>query len=327
MFDSLVLSGGSYKGYSYIGVLRRLEESGIRPQIRNVSACSVGSIFGLFFTLGLASKTMMELIKKYDISKAYHFDLASFMSGYGFCDFSKIRAILIEVLSSRGISSSLTFSQLYQLSGGINLVINSTCLESCSASYFSHENSPEMEVLQAIQMSCAIPLIFVRVQHLGRTYVDGGILDNLPVTPFKDKDRSQVLSIYLTENVTDIDLHSLSGYLVYVVNLITNNFNSLREKLYYPDSYLVKISVPVNFMTLELSSQQISELVESGYQQTSYYFALWRAKYGYKYPNEVSLVSSKKFKIKIKPKPKKTTNKNNESKQRIKTTNLKSSCG
>jgi len=299
MFDTLVLSGGSYKGYSYIGVLRRLEETGIRSKIKNLAACSVGSIFGLFFVLGLSSSEMLDLVYKTDLGRVYHFDINAFVSGYGFCDFSKIRNLLIEKLNQKGIVSTLTFSQLHNLSG-INFVINATHLESRSVHYLSHETTPHMEVLTAIQMSCAIPLLFVRVEHEGGTYVDGGILDNLPVNAFQNKKRDEVLSVYLTENVTGTDLHSLSGYLVSIINMITNNYNSLRERLYYPDSYLVKISVPVNLMTLQLTNKQISELVESGYQQTNYYFALWRAKYGFKYPYEIK----PKFKIRLKLKEK-----------------------
>jgi len=297
MFDTLVLSGGSYKGYSYIGVFRRLEQTGIRSRLKNVSACSVGSIFGLLLVLGMSSDAMLNAISRYDVNKAYNFDIKSFMSGFGFCDFSKINSILVKVLNERGIDSQLTFQQLYRLSG-INFVINATCLETKSVVYFNWESAPDMQVLKAVQMSCAIPLLFVRVNYEDKTYLDGGLLDNLPILPFKDKAKEDVLSIYLTENVTKSDLHSLSGYLFSVINMVTTNYNSLCQKLYYPDSYLVKICVPVNLMTLQLSNEQIGELIESGYQQSNYYFALWRAKYGFKCPNEIK----PKFKLKLIPK-------------------------
>lgn len=295
MFNTLILSGGSYKGYSYIGVFRRLEQTGIRANIRNVSACSVGSIFGLLFVLGLSSETMLKTLSKHDVNRAYHFDINAFMSGYGFCDFSKIYNILVQILAEHGIEKTITFKELHQRFD-LHYVVNATCLETREVSYFDWQTAPDMSVLKAIQMSCSIPLLFVKVVHEDKTYLDGGLLDNLPILPFREKARDEVLSIYLTEKVTRSDLDSLSGYLISVVNMVTTNYNVLRERLYYPDSFLVKICVSVNFMTLQITNEQISELIESGYQQTNYYFALWRAKYGFKCPKEYK----PKFKLRLK---------------------------
>ena len=286
MFDTLVLSGGSYKGYSYIGFLRKLEETGIRANIKNISACSVGSIFGLLMVLGLSSSEMIDIMKKYDIRRAYQFDIKSLISHYGLCDFVKIRNIISGMMSEKGVNSSVTFKNLYDITK-INLVINATCVETNSTVYFNWENSPDMEVLGAIQMSCAIPFLFVKNEYRGLTYVDGGILDNLPYTPFQHKDKNQVLSVYLKETPTTTDLGTLDGYLLTIVNLISANYSKLKERYLFPDSYVVKISVPVNMLTLHISDKFAMELIENGYQQTTYYFSLWRAKYGFKYPNEM----------------------------------------
>lgn len=301
MFTTLVLSGGSYKGYSYIGVLRKLEELKINKDIKNISCCSVGSIFGLFFSLHLSSQEMLQLLDEYDINRAYHFDVNAFLSGYGFCDFTKIRLIMSDILEKRGLNPKITFLELYQHTK-INYVVNATCLETRKCHYFNHANSPDLEVLLAIQMSCAIPLLFVRVCYQGKTFVDGGILDNLPVTCFNHIPKDHILSVYLTETVTTPEITSLSQFIVSLISMITANYNHLREKLYYPDHYLVKISVPINFMKLELDRATIHSLVESGYQQTSYYFALWRIKYGFK-NKELDITtenqSPKKHKIKL----------------------------
>lgn len=303
MFTTLVLSGGSYKGYSYIGVLRKLEELKINKDIKNLSCCSVGTIFGLFFALKFSSSEMLKLLEEYDISRAYNFDINSFLSGYGFCDFSKIKTIISNILEKRGFNPKMTFLELYENSG-INYVVNATCLETRSCHYFNHITSPDLEVILAIQMSCAIPFIFVRVCYQGQTFVDGGLLDNLPVGYFSETPKDEILSVYLTETVSTPEISSISQYVVTLINMVTSNYNRLREKLYYPDHYLVKICVPINFMKLELDRETIHSLVESGYQQTSYYFSLWRVKYGFGNATGSSLQNSmsngqQKYKIKL----------------------------
>jgi NTE family protein len=43
------------------------------------------------------------------------------------------------------------------------------------------------ELMTPIQASCSVPAVFKPVQYRGGVYVDGGILDNLPVKAIHDK--------------------------------------------------------------------------------------------------------------------------------------------
>lgn len=277
--DTLVLSGGSLKGYAYIGVFKKLEELRLTSQITTVATCSIGSIFGLMFILGYSHHEMENLANRIDSKTLYKCDIRSIILDYGFCDFSRMRKLLSELLMTKGLRSNVSFKDLYQYSNK-TFIVNATCINNQSTEYFYHNTHPEMEVLLAIQMTTAVPFMFTRVKYDGKYYVDGGILDNLPLPFFKDKVR--VLSICLIEtlshNYIDSDI-DFCQYLNLLINCVFNSYNLLREKVYYPDNLIVKISSSVNLLTLSLTGEEISQLIVTGYNQTGYYLCLWSKKH------------------------------------------------
>lgn len=276
--DTLVLSGGSFKGYSYIGVFRKLEEYGISSQIKTVSACSVGSIFGLLFVLKYQYQEMLTVIGTIDPSVIYQFNIKSFADNYGFSDFNTIKQAIVKFLVDKGLTEQCTFLQLYNLTN-INLIINATCITTQTTSYFHYITHPDMSVVTAIQMSTALPLIFPRVKYKNKYYVDGGLLDNLPIFPFKDK--NHILAISLTESKTksnDQDI-SLVEYINTILNTIFKQYQQLKEQLHYPNCCIIRIQTKANVFTCNLSQTEINCLINDGYIQTGYYLLYWSQKY------------------------------------------------
>ncbi|MBK7427292.1 MAG: patatin-like phospholipase family protein [Saprospiraceae bacterium] len=56
----LVLSGGGARGIAHIGVLRALEELGIKPEV--ISGTSAGAAIGAFYAAGYSSQQIEEII-------------------------------------------------------------------------------------------------------------------------------------------------------------------------------------------------------------------------------------------------------------------------
>jgi predicted acylesterase/phospholipase RssA len=63
--------------------------------------------------------------------------------------------------------------------------------------YFSVDTHPDMKVIDAVCMSIAIPFVFSSREYMNRTYVDGGIVESLPLAPFLNKPPHHVYCIQL----------------------------------------------------------------------------------------------------------------------------------
>ena len=61
----LVLSGGSARGYSHIGILKQLENNNISPDI--ITGTSMGAVIGAFIAKGYTSTQMQKILTQESI--------------------------------------------------------------------------------------------------------------------------------------------------------------------------------------------------------------------------------------------------------------------
>lgn len=161
----LTLSGGGMRGIAHIAVLKALEEYGLKPDI--ISGTSAGSIVGAFYSLGKTPDEMMEIVKQTTFfSRSYlrlskngifssKFILKLFMDHFPEDDF-KVLKIPVYVAAT-------------EMTHGI-------------VDFFS-----EGELFGPLLASSSVPFILPPVKIGEKIYVDGGVLDNLPIEPIIDK--------------------------------------------------------------------------------------------------------------------------------------------
>jgi len=159
----LVLSGGGARGFAHLGVAKALLEKGIKPDI--ISGVSAGAIAGVFLASGMDPESIFQLLKEQDFMKISQFK----MSKQGF--------IRLEGLKQQ-IKIHIPFKNLEDLP--IPLIVAVCNLNKARIEYIS--NGPLAEIVQA---SSSIPVLFSPVQLGKDLYVDGGVLDNLPIKPVR----------------------------------------------------------------------------------------------------------------------------------------------
>ncbi len=166
----IALCGGGARGWAHIGILKALEENGIFPT--HISGTSAGAIVAALYAAGKTPDELLEIAKDANILKVYAFGLTdiAFMPTSGFTRLSYLKDILSEHLPK-----SDDFNDLQK-----QAFIAVTNLNKCDYEII-HKGS----ITDAVMASAAIPIIF-KPQNIGEhTYVDGGVVNNLPVEPLK----------------------------------------------------------------------------------------------------------------------------------------------
>lgn len=169
----LALSGGAARGIAHIGVLKYLEERGIKPTC--LAGTSAGSIVGALYCSGKNVAELKQVAESMSWKELLHFSFPKM----GIIDSSHLLKKLQEHLGP------ISFEEL-----DIPLIVNAVDLLSGKEIVIE-----KGRVAEAVQASCAIPGIFTPVKTNKRLLVDGGLLDNLPVIHLANRNLDHIIAV------------------------------------------------------------------------------------------------------------------------------------
>jgi NTE family protein len=155
------LSGGGVRGLAHIGVLQALEEHGIYPH--HLSGASAGALVAVLYAAGYSPPDILSIFKDSSLTRLFKVGLPT----SGLSD----NSYLIEVL--RDYLDEDSFEHLPR-----RLHISITNLTTGQ-----YEIRSEGELFRVIAASAAIPVLFQGKEIDEEIYVDGGVLNNLPIEP------------------------------------------------------------------------------------------------------------------------------------------------
>lgn len=157
----LTLSGGGARGLAHIGVLRALLENGVVPN--RIVGVSAGAIVGMLYAAGLSPDEMMSAV--YDTNPFRLIKVGLPTTGLTTLEYLEDKV--------RGYVPDNSFASLkYPLYVGITN-LNSGIQEL--------RNDGPLD--KTIAASCSLPLMFKPVVINGDHFVDGGVINNMPVGP------------------------------------------------------------------------------------------------------------------------------------------------
>lgn len=161
----LALSGGGAKGFAHAGVIKALEERGIRPDV--ISGTSAGSIVGALYADGWKPEEIIDF-----------FDNASFGK---FAKLIKRSSGIFRIDNLKAaLESRMRASRFEDLQ--IPLYINATDMKHGRNVFF---NSGQL--LDVIIASSSVPIIFEPVIIDDIPYSDGGLICNFPVEVLREQ--------------------------------------------------------------------------------------------------------------------------------------------
>jgi NTE family protein len=170
---ALVLGGGGLKGFAHIGVLRALEERGIVPDV--YAGTSIGALIAAAYLGGGVIddlQTRAESLRKRDLFRINHLGmLLERMRSPSIYLEEPLRALCA------GAIPDVTFAALPK-----RLLVNTVDLDRGARVVWGLPGLEDVSVREAVYASCALPGFFPPGRVADRTCIDGGVVDNLPVS-------------------------------------------------------------------------------------------------------------------------------------------------
>ena len=274
MYDKLVLSGGSMKGLSYIGLFKYLEENSILlHQLKEVVGTSIGSFSALLLVLGYTSDELKEIFFDFDFDTIKDYKISSFAASYGLDSGEKLDTMIKIFIKNKNFDENITMKELYEKTnkGYVSVATNVHTRETV---FFNKDTFPDLKVYLAARMSMNIPLVFAPVEHNGHYYADGGLTCNFPTKYYKSGEG--ILCVSLTShdpNKPDI----IDDFEIYLYNVLKSAFYTIEcNDIEYAKSKNYNVICielrDVSGLDFKVPLEKRKELYDIGYNSAKKFF-------------------------------------------------------
>lgn len=210
----LALSGGGIRGIAHAGVLKGLEDSNIKIDI--IGGCSSGSLVASLYAMGYSPYYIYILFKRYanEIAGINSNPIVS-----GISNFMVNKRIDIKGLKNgqliEDVYNKIAFKKGIKLISDIKfpIVIPSVDIANSKEYIFTSILPPDNEnksqyitnisIGKAVRASSSFPAIFSPCELGEHLFMDGGVLDNIPVYEVKKQGADKVIAVKFNSDAID----------------------------------------------------------------------------------------------------------------------------
>ena len=182
----VIMGGGATKGLAHVGAWKAIQEAEI--PVAGIIGTSTGAIIGAAFAGGRSVEEMEEhsrRLRRRDVMRVNR------------------RAVLVNGIRSpavfrgdtlrRYIRDLLPTEHWRELT--IPLIVNAVDLASGETVWFGHGSDQDVDLLDSVYASAALPVLFPPLELGGRMLIDGGALDMLPLGRAGEMGATRIIAI------------------------------------------------------------------------------------------------------------------------------------
>ncbi len=267
----VALSGGGIRGISHAGALKALEDHGIKIDV--IGGTSSGSLVASLYAMGYSPYYIYILFKRY-AKDIVAINSTPIISGIG--NFMMNKKVCIPGLKT-GETLEKAYDEIAKRKGITNiaditkmpLVIPSVDV-TLSKEYIFTNKIPEknedpsqyitdISIGKAVRASSSFPAVFCPCVFKDHKFLDGGILDNIPVTEVKKQGADKVIAI----NFKADDVDETSNMMDIAMRTIDIMGNKISEESLEQSDFVLTISTDKTGL---LDVEKLDPCYQYGYQ-------------------------------------------------------------
>jgi len=275
----LVLSGGGAKGLAHIGVLKVLEEAGIR--IDYIGGTSMGAMIGALYASGYTANELDSIISSIDYLQLMQDKLPRKSKSNYQKENTEKYAITLPIKNGNIVLPTAVskgqniFNMLSRLTEHVHEVDDfsklpipffcvATNLETGAAEILERGFLPE-----AIRASGSFPTLLNPVEIDGKLLTDGGVVNNFPVDIMREKGIDFIIGVDVQDKLKDKDaLNSAPNILMQIVNFQMYEGSELKRK--ETDLYMHPDISNYNVVSFDFAKEIIAKGKEVAGKQITY---------------------------------------------------------
>ena len=243
----IALAGGGIRGIAHAGVLKALEDNGIK--IDAIGGTSAGSIVAALYAMGYKPYYIYIIFKKY-AEEIINIGNAPILNGIG--KFVKSKKIGISGLndgtSLEKICNELASRKKVKVIGDIKMPLVIPAVDISEAKEYIFTNCAprdninddyitEIEIGKAVRASSSFPAVFCPCEFKNHMFMDGGTLDNIPVLPLKCVYGKNVIAVNFAADPVEED----SDVMDFVMKTLDIMGNKIAEKSLEQSDFILTV--------------------------------------------------------------------------------------
>ena len=172
----LVLSGGGPSMIQTLGAIQHLERKNIiqRENIQSIYGTSAGAIVGVLYCFQFEWNIINDYILKRPWKEVFSIKVQNILDAYtkkGIFDISTIEKCFKPLLNAKDLDLNINLKDFYEYSK-IEMHFFSFEINRFELVDISYKSHPELSLLSAIQMTCALPVFLTPVFTKVDTFID-----------------------------------------------------------------------------------------------------------------------------------------------------------
>lgn len=270
----LVLSGGGAKGLAHIGVLKVLEEAGVK--VDYIGGTSMGAIIGGLYASGYTAKQLDSIFSVVDADALLQDYIPRTSKSFFEKRNDEVYAVTLPFSRFRlGVPTALSkgmynYNLLSRLTNHVRhtrdfnkLPIPFVCIAT------DIETGEEVVIRngilpKAILASGAFPSLYSPVEIDGRLLIDGGVTNNYPIEEVKRMGADIIIGVDVQEGLKDRNnLGGASGVLVQITNF--NMIEKMEAKRKATDIYIKPDIRGYSVISFDLGKEIINKGEEAAF--------------------------------------------------------------
>ena len=189
----LVLGGGGMRGMAHVGVLKAIERLGLRFDA--VVGTSIGALIGAMAAGGYSTEQMETIVRGLQKDDYFRLNFVKFL-----LKGMRAPSVYRGDLFRQRLQEILPEAEFGSLP--MPFYCNAVQLETGALAFWGAPGFQDIPLVDAVYSSCCLPGIFEPFQREGLHYMDGGIVDALPLRFAKTLDPQLILAVDLTVKAT-----------------------------------------------------------------------------------------------------------------------------
>lgn len=266
---ALVLAGGGGRGTAHIGVLKVLEQHGIRPDF--VTGNSIGAVIGALYCAGVPVSRLEEMALNGELKKGL---LPSGLRWQFIKAFPRYAIMsLLQLKPTPGLYSGKTVARLIEenVPPGVRNIEDlkipfsaiAVNMRTTRPVWLSKGN-----LAQAVRASAAVPFIFRPVRNAnGDMLIDGALRENLPTDVAKAAGSRLVVAVRLHSVLDEKANGELTNIIGFSDRLISMLLAEIENKALSEADVVVEPEIK-NTNTYTFAREDLAKAIEAGEKAT-----------------------------------------------------------